>query len=245
MYMGGALGNFDTGEQLLEKVLSLAIEINEPYTLGAIEWGYSIFYVWKGDSDNIIKHCDNCISQFEKAESTLWLGQAWSAAGYGYYLSKKIQPALEHIEKGLRIQKDVGTPMWLSSHYLYRGLIHFSENNLSEAQRDVEKSLELSKKNKERLFEGLSRIWLGRIMSRTEVGEVVQGKKLALHGIEILKELQLKPRYAEGCFVLGELLAEAGRISEAIENLEKAESMFREMGMSYWLTKTQEVLERS
>jgi len=60
-----------------------------------------------------------------------------------------------------------------------------------------------------------------------------------------LKDLHLKPRYAEGYLVLGELLAEAGRISEAREKLEKAESMFREMGMRYWLTKTQEVLERS
>ena len=128
MYMGGVLGNFNKGEQLLERVLSLAVEINEPYTLGAVEWACGIFYVWKGDSENIIKHCDNCIGQFEKAESTLWLGQAWSAAGYGYYLSGKPQRALECIEKGLSIQNDVGTPMWLSSHYLYRGLIHLSEN---------------------------------------------------------------------------------------------------------------------
>ena len=244
MYMGGVLGNFNKGEQLLERVLSLAVEINEPYTLGAIEWACGIFYVWKGDSENIIKHCDNCIGQFEKAESTLWLGQAWSAAGYGYYLSGKLQRALEYIEKGLRIQKDVGTPMWLSSHYLYRGLIYFSENNLEGAQRDVEKALELSKRNKERLFEGMSRIWLGRIMGRVGTVKATQGEKSTLRGIEILKELQLKPRYAEGYLVLGELLAEASRISEADENLEKAEGMFREMGMKYWLEKTQEIRKR-
>jgi len=244
MYMGGVLGDFNNGEQLLDRVLSLALEIGEPYTLGAIEWACAIFYVWKGDSENIIKHCENCISHFEKAEATLWLGQAWSAAGYGYYLSGKPQLALEYIEKGLRIQKDVGTPMWLSSHYLYRGLTHLSENNLKAAQRDVEKALELSKRNKEKLFEGMSRIWLGRIMGRVGTGKAFQGEKSMLRGIEILKDLLLKPRYAEGYLVLGELLAEAGRIPEAREKLEKAEGMFREMGMRYWESKTQEVLER-
>jgi tetratricopeptide (TPR) repeat protein len=244
IYMGGVLGNFNKGEQLIERVLSLAVEINEPYTLGAIEWGCGIFYVWKGDSENIIKHCDNCIGQFEKAESTLWLGQAWSAAGYGYYLSGKPQRALECIEKGLRIQNDVGTPMWLSSHYLYRGLIHLSENNLSGAQSDVETALELSKSNKERLFECMSRIWLGRVIGKMTKGRVSQGEKSTVRGIEILKQLQLKPRYAEGYLVLGELLAEAGRISEADENLEKAEGMFLEMGMKYWLKKTQEIRKR-
>jgi class 3 adenylate cyclase/tetratricopeptide (TPR) repeat protein len=244
MYMGGVLGDFNTGEQLLDRVLSLAVEIDEPYTLGAMEWGCVIFYVWKGDCDNIIMHCDKCINHFEKAEATLWLGQACSAAGYGYYLSGKPQPALDYIKKGLRIQKDVGTPMWLSSHYLYRGLIHLSENNLEGAQRDVEKALELSKMNKERLFEGMSWIWLGRIMGRVGTRKATQGEKSILRGIEILKDLQLKPRYAEGYLVLGELLAEAGRIPEAREKLEKAEGMFLEMGMKYWLTKTQKVLER-
>ena len=244
MYMGGVLGDFKTGEQFLDRVLSLAVEVDEPYTLGAIEWACGIFYVWKGDSENIIKHCDNCISHFEKAEATLWQGQACSAAGYGYYLSGKPQYALGYIEKGLRIQKDVGTPMWLSSHYLYRGLIHLSENNLEGAQRDVEKALELSKRNKERLFEGLSRIWLGRIMGRMAIGRVSQGERSTFHGIEILKELQLKPRYAEGYLVLGELLIEAGRMREARENLEKAAHMFGEMEMDFWLATAQEVLAR-
>ena len=134
--------------------------------------------------------------------------------------------------------------MWLSSHYLYRGLTHLSENNLREAQRDVEKALDLSKRNKERLFEGMSRIWLGRIMGRVASGKAFQGEKSTLRGIEILKDLMLKPRCAEGYLVLGELLTEASRIPEARAMLEKAEGMFREMGMSYWLAKTQELLER-
>jgi tetratricopeptide (TPR) repeat protein len=115
------------------------------------------------------------------------------------------------------------------------------ENNLENAKRDAEKALELSERNKDRLFEGMSRIWLGRIMGRVETGKATQGEQSMLRGIEILKDLHLKPRYAEGYFVLGELLAEAGRISEADEKLEEAESMFREMGMSYWLARTLEL----
>jgi tetratricopeptide (TPR) repeat protein len=127
---------------------------------------------------------------------------------------------------------------------LYRGLIHLSENNLDGAQRNVEKALELSKRNKERLFEGMSRIWLGRIMGKMGTGKATHGEKETLRGIEILEDLQLKPRCAEGYHILGELLAEAGRIPEARDKLKKAEGMFLEMGMRYWLRKTQEVLER-
>jgi hypothetical protein len=43
---------------------------------------------------------------------------------------------------------------------------------------------------------------------------------------------------------IGEVYAESGRPEEALKNLKKAEGMFRDMGMDYWLGKAQEVLAR-
>ena len=63
-----------------------------------------------------------------------------------------------------------------------------------------------------------------------------------LEGINLFDELQIRPRYAVGLMYLRELYADAGQKEEALENLKKAEGMFGEMGMNYWLGKTQEVL---
>ncbi len=38
--------------------------------------------------------------------------------------------------------------------------------------------------------------------------------------------------------------ADMGQDDKALETLKKAEGMFREMGMDYWLAKAQEVLGR-
>ncbi len=43
-------------------------------------------------------------------------------------------------------------------------------------------------------------------------------------------------------FVPGPTLSDWGEKEKAIDNLKKAEGMFREMGMNYWLGKAQEVL---
>ncbi len=43
---------------------------------------------------------------------------------------------------------------------------------------------------------------------------------------------------------MGELYADRGQRENALENLKKAEGMFQEMGMDYWLAQTQEVLGR-
>ncbi len=60
--------------------------------------------------------------------------------------------------------------------------------------------------------------------------------------MKICDELKLKPWSAQGYLFLGELYADKGQSEKALENLKKAERMFREMGMDYWLDKTQEIL---
>ena len=58
----------------------------------------------------------------------------------------------------------------------------------------------------------------------------------------MLDELKLKPFSAQGYLFLGELYGNRGQPDKALENLKKAEKMFQEMGMDYWLTQAQEVL---
>ncbi len=47
-----------------------------------------------------------------------------------------------------------------------------------------------------------------------------------------------------GYLFLGELYLDTGQKEKALENLKKAGGMFKEMGMDYWLAKTDEVLKR-
>ena len=61
---------------------------------------------------------------------------------------------------------------------------------------------------------------------------------------KILGEQKMKSWCSQGYLFLGELYADTGQREKALEYLKKAQGMFREMGMDYWLGKTQEVLER-
>jgi tetratricopeptide (TPR) repeat protein len=58
------------------------------------------------------------------------------------------------------------------------------------------------------------------------------------------EEAKAKPHYAIGYLSMGELYAATGQNEKALETLKKAKSMFQEMGMDYWLRRTQSVLER-
>jgi hypothetical protein len=86
--------------------------------------------------------------------------------------------------------------------------------------------------------------WLGRTLGKADPSQIDNAKTNILNGIKILEDLKLKPYYSQGYLFLGELYADTSQKGLALENLKKAESMFQEMGMDYWLGKTQEVLER-
>ena len=72
----------------------------------------------------------------------------------------------------------------------------------------------------------------------------IEAEKYILQGIKKLDELGNKPTCAHGYLYLGELHADRGRKDTALENVVKAEGMFQEMGMDYWLRQTREVLGR-
>jgi cytochrome c-type biogenesis protein CcmH/NrfG len=84
-------------------------------------------------------------------------------------------------------------------------------------------------------------MWLGKILGKSKAS-TSNGEEYILQGMKISDVLKIKPYSAQGYSFLGELYADTGRREEALESLQRAERMFQEMGMDYWLAKTQEVL---
>ena len=85
---------------------------------------------------------------------------------------------------------------------------------------------------------------LGRALGKSDPRQIDKAEEYILKGIRLHEEWELKPLYSIGYLFLGELYADAGQREDALENLKKAEGMYQEMGMDYWLGKTQEVLGR-
>ena len=126
--------------------------------------------------------------------------------------------------------------------HLNLGWIHLDLGNLKNARSLTEEALRLSQKNNERISEGMSWLSLGTILGKTGPLEINKAEGCILKRIEICKELKIKPYYSLGRLYLGQLCLNGGEKEKAIDNLMKAEGMFREMGMDYWLGKAQEVL---
>jgi tetratricopeptide (TPR) repeat protein len=209
-----------------------------------IELYYGIVLRIKGDGRLSIKRSQNSIKYYEEGEFIYPLGMAWSNLGYGYYLIEEFDKAQKYIEKGLKIQKDTGVEIVLSNYYIGLGMVHCDSGDLTKAQIFAEKALKLSQKNNDRLTEGISKIWLGRILAKRDLSQSDKAEEFIMDGIQFYDELGMKPFAAQGYMFLGELHVDAYLKEKAKNNLKKAEGMFRKMGMDYWLTRTREVLGR-
>ena len=240
----GYLGNFAEGEALCEKALRFAHGIDSLYSLAYIEVLYSGLYAVKGDGKNAVEHSQNAVRYIEEGQMIPLLGVAWGILGWGYYFQGDLEAAQKHAEKALEIQRDAGIPFFLSLHYWLLGRVHLDLGDLENAQSCVEQALELAQSNNEKHIEGVSRTYLGRALGKAERSQASEAEGSILQGINILDELKLKPWYSIGHLFLGELYADMGQTEKTLENLKKAEGAFREMGMDYWLRRTQEVLKR-
>jgi class 3 adenylate cyclase/tetratricopeptide (TPR) repeat protein len=245
LYSSGMLGQFKESKVIFEKGLHYALEVQSLYGLGWLELAYGILLDLKGDGKAAIVHLQKSIKYFQESSAVFLLAPAWAYLGYGHYLVGELDRAQTYIEKGIEIQAEGKHPFWISVPFWLLGMVHFELCNLEKSQNTFEKTLGLTRKNNEKYWEGSATIWLGRILGKAETSR--SGKKweeYILNGIEMCNELKVMPFSAQGYLFLGELYSDRGKEEKAQENLKRAEAMFQEMGMDYWLDKTREVLER-
>ena len=243
-YAMGMTGDFEQGEVLCEKALRFTLGINDFSSLSIVEFFYGYLFAHRGDGKNAVEHFQNAVRYAEEAQNVAILATLWAGVGWGHYLVGELETARKHAERTIKIQSDAGASMLLAQAYWLLGVVHLDSGDLQSAQACIEGAITLAQNNNEKQTEGVSRCYLGRILGKADRSQHSRAEECILQGINILDELKLKPWASPGHLFLGELYADIGQKEKALETLKKAEGAFREMGMDYWLRRTQEVLER-
>ena len=240
----GVTGNFKEGEALCEKALRFAFELDNLYNIGYAELSYGGLFAHKGDGKNVIRHAQNAVRYGEEAQFTVMVGMALALLGRGYLFLGELDLAREYLEKSLTINREMGLDSAIPLIYISSGMIDFDAGDLRNAQGNAEKALKLAQSSNQRSSEAFSYMLLGRVLVKLGASEKNRAEKHILQGIQIANDLSLKPSYSIGYLCLGELYTNTGQKEKALEILEEAEAAFQEMGMDYWLRRTQEVLEK-
>jgi len=237
------LGNFEKAKALLEKGLDFGLKIKDIRSLAVLELQSGFARNFMGEAKDAIAHLKNCIKYCEQGFFYLF-GITWVNMGWSHFLLGDLKTAREFTQKGLKFHSGAENQADMGFFYWILGMIDLDSSELGNAQNHAEKALKLCQQMHQKWIEGLVWILLGRISGKRGKPKPKKGEEFILQGIKILDELKLKALYAPGYHYLGELYTDTGQKDKALETLKKAEKMFQEMEMDYWLTKTNEVLDR-
>jgi MalT-like TPR region len=110
---------------------------------------------------------------------------------------------------------------------------------LPQARQHVEVALGFSRKQTARGDEAWSLYLLGAINASEEPGSVAAPEGYYRQGLALAEELGMRPLVAHCHLGLGKLYRSTGKREQAQEHLTTAMTMYREMGMTYWLEKAE------
>ena len=240
----GYVGRFDQGEKECEKAILLAQQSENLYSLCWAEFMYGCQFLPKGDGKNAVKHLQKSIEYFEKMQAVSPLPTAWSLLALAYNLLGEADKASQYLKKVFEVQTRTKSFGFLSFGHLGLSSVHLASGNWNEARAQAEQALNLAQTHQEKYCEASSWFQLGKVIGIMDGTKIDEAEMCMLKGLKILEDLETKPGWAVGCFGLCELYLKGGRIEKGLEALRKAEQMFKEMGMAYWLKKTEEVWER-
>ena len=239
-----ALGRIEMGEDLCKKAISFACEVGHLFSIGVAEMLYGFSAAWIGKGERALEHLQRSVENFEKSQGTLFAPGVWSHIGLAHYFIGNIPKALEYLEKALKMQVASGLPFWMPFHHVGLSIVHLELNDLTKALFHAEEAINYAKKNKERHWEALSLLQLGMVGWKSQKIKIDEAEQHIRQGIRIVNELGMKPFEMVGYLYLGELFTYVNEREKALEILKRTEKAFQEMGMDYWLSRTQGVLER-
>jgi tetratricopeptide (TPR) repeat protein len=106
---------------------------------------------------------------------------------------------------------------------------------VDDAVKRAGRALSLSRDAQERGHEARALRLLGEIAARRNPPDVEQADSYYRQALELANQLGMRPLVAHCHLGLGRLSRRTGQREQAREHLTTATTMYREMGMTYWL----------
>jgi class 3 adenylate cyclase/tetratricopeptide (TPR) repeat protein len=227
------LGRFDEAVAVGEESLRIAQAIDEPFTLMHGYIGAGIPYLARGDVGRAIPPLERGLALCRATENHLWLGEIAADLGLAYALAGRIDDALPVLEFALKEAATTGLRYTYARQHAQVGEGYLLAGQRDEASRLAAIALEAARAQKQPGQEAAA-LWL----SAEITGRALEQERAEAdyhHAMALASEIGLRPLVAHCHLGLGKLDRRAGKRQGAQEHFTTATTMYREMGMRFWL----------
>jgi len=232
------LGEFEDGVRIGREAIRIAESVDHPFTLATAHAGIGSLYVRQGNYEAAIPILERGLDLCRVWKLSLWFPPIASALGVGYSLSGRVADALPLLEQAVEQSEGMRLGGWHSRVLTSLGAAYLIAGRASDALQTTRRALDIARRHKERGHEAWSWRLVGEMSLRAELG--IGEAEEALHrALTLATELEMRPLVAHCHLGFGTLYRRSGRRGESDKHFATATTMYREMGMTYWLEQTE------
>jgi tetratricopeptide (TPR) repeat protein len=166
-------------------------------------------------------------------------GFTCSALGYARALQGRRSEALSLIEEAIAHVGAIGRVTDSSRHRWLLAAALLLGSRPDDARKAVKEALELARRYRERGNEAEALRVLGECAAAGARPDPTEVRQSFAQAVAMAEELGMRPLIAQCHLGLGKLYQRTGKREQAQEHLTTATTMYREMGMTYWLEKAE------
>ncbi len=228
------LGRFGEALEHAEQAMQIAERTNHPHTVIESHGALGGVSLERGDLDTAQR-------VFERGVVLLRAGRVGDAnllsgLGYAYALSGRPSEALPLLEETVRSEGSISAMgLGLAVRLSRLAEAYLLAGRADEARRHARSAVELARKHQERANEATALRVLAEITALGDSVDAASAGKQYADSLALAEELGMRPLVAHCHFGLGKLYRRVGTRQQAREHLTRALTMYREMGMPFWL----------
>jgi len=234
----GELGQFDRALSVAGEAVEIATSAQHAFSLASAQWAREWPSVLRGGAAGAIPGLERGLALCKSTENVPWeiayvavLGRAQTLAGRACEAIGTLEEAVASASQKSRVSEALWTT-WLGDAYL-------AANRITDARRVATVALNLTRERQLRGEEAHALRLVAEIAVLQDPSDL-RGAERHYHDAETLAEERgMRPLVAHCHLGLGKLYRRTGQREQAQEHLTSAMTMYREMGMTYWLAQAE------
>jgi class 3 adenylate cyclase/tetratricopeptide (TPR) repeat protein len=229
------IGEFEEGVRHGQDALKMAETFGQPFSLARTLNDLGYLYCVRGDVNRSVPVLERALALWSERNLRISSPVTMGFLGYAYALSGRVSEGLSLLQEAEAAGESLSLHWFRALQDVHIGETHLVADRLDEARRYAERALAFAR---ERHMRGCEAMAL-RLLAETALRSApLQADRAADHYRQaraLAEELRMRPLVAHCELGLAKLNQRIGQQQEAREHIATAVTMYREMGMSFWL----------
>jgi class 3 adenylate cyclase/tetratricopeptide (TPR) repeat protein len=234
-------GLFDEGEAHGRDAIRIAEALEQPFSLIEACLGLAYLHGVRGDLSQAINMLERAVA-LSGEDITIFGPNAMASLGHAYTVSGSVGEGISWLKQGLAGQDSVGIGYLHAVSLVQAGEAYLLVEQVEDARTAAERALRFARERGERGHEAWALRLLAEIAAHSDPPDLESAPAQYGQALARAQELGMRPLVAHCHLGLGKLYRRTGKREQAREHLTTASTMYREMGMTFWLEQVESEL---